>query len=67
MNEITITATYMPGDVFYAAPLNSEYLQAKRQAGAEVELVGATTSGIRDDASYTHTSVWRIKDPTNAL
>lgn len=61
MDEITITGEYKPGDDFYAAPLNTEYLQAKAQAGVEVELVGSSTSGIRDDASYAHTSVWRKK------
>ena len=63
MDEITITGTFRPGDAFYAAPLNTQYLQAKTQAGADVEFVSADTGGIQDDASYTHTSVCRKKDP----
>jgi hypothetical protein len=60
-DDITIVGTYVPGDPFYAAPLNTEYLQAKRQAGGDVEHVTASSSGLNDDASYTHTSVWRKK------
>ncbi|MDH6259034.1 hypothetical protein [Bradyrhizobium sp. BR13661] len=59
MADITVTATYKPGEPFYTAPLNSEYLQAKQKLGGDVDLVRATSDGIQNDGSYTHHSTWR--------
>lgn len=59
--EFTITGTYHPGDTFYACPLNTEYLQAKQQAGGDVYYVRSSSDGLQSDASYTHHSVWRRK------
>ncbi|WP_038950391.1 hypothetical protein [Bradyrhizobium genomosp. III] len=61
MDQFTITETYSPGDVFYACPLNNEYLKAKKQAGADVQYVGSTSDGINDDGSFTHHSTWMVK------
>lgn len=66
MGQITITGTYHTGDTFYACPLNTEYLQAKQQAGQEVVYVSSTSDGMQDDGSYTHHSTWKAAALTSS-